>query len=68
MLEKLKNELEFNEFMIEETKNEIKELEEKIKNCGDVGVIKNLLSELEFKKEESRKYAYAVSTLKRIMR
>ena len=66
MLDKIKEELEINEYLLnEEIAGRDKALE-KLKNEGNVGTIKNLLNEIEDYKTNIEKYRYTIGVLKRL--
>ncbi len=66
MLEKIKVEIDFNKYMLEDEEKALEETQEKITNEGNVGTIKNLINELEYHKANIEKYKYTLGVLKRL--
>lgn len=68
MLEKIKAEIEFSKYMLEDEEKAIKDIQEKIARASHVGTIQSLISELNWHKENAEKFKYTLGVLKRIMK
>lgn len=68
MLNKLRIEIDYLEMMADDASRLLNEKKEELANCSDEGAIKNILHDIEYHREECRKYTFALTVLRRIER